>query len=544
VDVVVDVGRELVVDHVQHVGDVEAPRRHVSRHEDRRFALPEAQKSRLTLALRSVAVDRSHGETLVVEVVLETVGAALGLYKDQREALDSVEELDHGGVLVLLLDVHELLHDEVGRRADASDPKEDVVVEEVRGEPLDLDGERRAEEQGLPVLGAGHVLLLHDPPDLGLEAHVEHPVCLVEDQPAHAAQRHAAALDQIDQSAGRGDEDLHPALELPHLRVDLRSSVDDRGTQRALVRKLAGLLVDLHGQLPRGCEDERQRLGSAAAAIVRAASPALPVAFPEVVRRELAVHHRDDGKEESGSLAGAGLGAGHQVTLGHDDGDGVLLHGRRTVVTAQLDVLADDGVEVRFGEVLQRLRAVIARSFDGDVVVLVKIDARVRGSEEVLLYERVVLVTGIPTRTAVVAPAGVALRRSTLATATTAIIAAVVVFVTAIEVAGGGAPRRLVVTVPAEISGGRASRRLVVDVVGPASVAGRFGSCSSRCGSSWRRLLVTKMRRNVDPLGSRRCGVTVRSVSCGMGNTVAVAVASLVPKAFVLGTYAIFLSAH
>ncbi len=36
VHVVIDVGRQVEVDHVRHVRDVEAPRRHVGRDQDRR----------------------------------------------------------------------------------------------------------------------------------------------------------------------------------------------------------------------------------------------------------------------------------------------------------------------------------------------------------------------------------------------------------------------------------------------------------------------------------------------------------------------------
>ena len=43
-----------------------------------------------------------------------------------------------------------------------------------------------------------------------------------------------------------------------------------------------------------------------------------------------------DGKEEGGSLPGAGLGTRHQVTVAHDNGNGVLLHGSRLLVGRQL----------------------------------------------------------------------------------------------------------------------------------------------------------------------------------------------------------------
>jgi hypothetical protein len=40
----------------------------------------------------------------------------------------------------------------------------------------------------------------------------------------------------------------------------------------------------------------------------------------------------EDGQDEGGSLAGAGLGCGEDVAAGEDEGDGRALHGRRLCV--------------------------------------------------------------------------------------------------------------------------------------------------------------------------------------------------------------------
>ena len=49
-----------------------------------------------------------------------------------------------------------------------------------------------------------------DPVDLRLEAHVEHPVGLVEDEDPDAVELDRLAVDEILQAAGRGDEDVRP----------------------------------------------------------------------------------------------------------------------------------------------------------------------------------------------------------------------------------------------------------------------------------------------------------------------------------------------
>ena len=64
-----------------------------------------------------------------------------------------------------------------------------------------------------------------DPVDDGLEAHVEHPVGLVEDEELDRVERDGAALDQVEQPARRGDEHVR-APGLLGLGVDADAAVD------------------------------------------------------------------------------------------------------------------------------------------------------------------------------------------------------------------------------------------------------------------------------------------------------------------------------
>ena len=91
-----------------------------------------------------------------------------------------------------------------------------------------LLGEGGREHQRLASL-LRHVLLLDDPADLRLEAHVEHAVGLVEDEPAAVLQRDARTLHEVDEAAGRGDEQLAAALEVAELVADVGAAVDDDG---------------------------------------------------------------------------------------------------------------------------------------------------------------------------------------------------------------------------------------------------------------------------------------------------------------------------
>ena len=52
--------------------------------------------------------------------------------------------------------------------------------------------------------------------------------------------------------------------------------------------------------------------------------------------RTSVAHHGEDGEEEGGRLPRASLGTRHQVSLGHDDGQGILLDWRGPLVLGRL----------------------------------------------------------------------------------------------------------------------------------------------------------------------------------------------------------------
>ena len=122
------------------------------------------------------------------------------------------------------------------------------------------------------------------------EAHVEHLVGLVEHHRAHLVELERAALDMVQQPAGRADHHMHAAAERAQLALDRLAAVDRQ--HRDLVMFAVG--VERLGHL------HRQLAG-------RASSPA-PAA-----RAASGVELLDDRQREGGRLAGAGLGLGDHV---------------------------------------------------------------------------------------------------------------------------------------------------------------------------------------------------------------------------------------
>ena len=83
------------------------------------------------------------------------------------------------------------------------------------------------EEQRLAVLRA----FLDDPPDVGKEAHVQHPVDLVQDEDVDLVEGAVPLLQVVQEAAGGRCEDVHPAPEVLGLLPVADAAVHDRHPQ-------------------------------------------------------------------------------------------------------------------------------------------------------------------------------------------------------------------------------------------------------------------------------------------------------------------------
>ena len=115
-------------------------------------------------------------------------------------------------------------------------------------------------QQRLPRLRAAAQDLL----DVRPEADVQHPVGLVEDHEADAAEHQRAAADQVHHAAGRADDDLRPAAKVLDLLADRLAAEDAHHVDLAAGGQLDALVADLDGQLAGGHEHQRLRAGALA----------------------------------------------------------------------------------------------------------------------------------------------------------------------------------------------------------------------------------------------------------------------------------------
>jgi hypothetical protein len=153
-------------------------------------------------------------------------------------------------------------------------------------------GERGREEQRLALDGRAR----DDALEVGAEAHVHHPVGLVEDEDPDAAEVDVAPVHEVEQAARGGDEQVGAAGVL-RLALDADAAVDGGDGQALGLGDVAGVVDDLAGELTRGGEDER--------------------GGPRVAGLQ-ALEDREDERER---LAGAGGRLGEDVVAGQRVGD-------------------------------------------------------------------------------------------------------------------------------------------------------------------------------------------------------------------------------
>ena len=201
----VDVGLRLVgqivIDHMGQLIDVNASRRNVGRHQNARFARLEVGQGVLARALRLVPVYHAGGDPRPVQRLFDPVRAVLGPREDQRGDNLFILHQQVDEQLPLISLVHEVdeLGDALHRGGDGRHRDRNRIAEE-RGRQIgNLCGHGRGKQQGLSIprqLG-DHLFDIVD------EAHVQHPVGLVQYEHGNIFETAQALRDQIVEPARR-----------------------------------------------------------------------------------------------------------------------------------------------------------------------------------------------------------------------------------------------------------------------------------------------------------------------------------------------------
>merc|ERR1719318_2257810 len=198
------------------------------------------------------------------------VSSLLGLHEDQGPAgltiqvlgpqATGIHQVQQEGPLVRLLDPDNLLRDVLRCGADSADCQEHIIPQEVPGEHLDLLGKGGGEHHGLPDIRSRHVVLLHNPPDLWLETHVQHTVSLVQAQVLTKLQGDLPSVQEVNQPSRSGNQEVAASVQLPHLVGHVGPAVHHGRPHPGAVCKLTSLVENLSGQLSGGSEDQSKRI--------------------------------------------------------------------------------------------------------------------------------------------------------------------------------------------------------------------------------------------------------------------------------------------
>ena len=313
VHVVLERQREVVVDHQLDVVDVDAATGDVGRDQEARAAARERAQTRVAGLGALVAVDRVRGQTGALQHVAELLAADLLVAEDQHLAVLATQQALERVRLVADADRGEAVRDRARRLAAAADLHALGAGQEVLDQRLDLLGERRGEQQVLPLVRHAQ----EHAPDLRHEAHVEHAVGLVEHDHLDVLERDVAALEVVDQASRAGDEHVQAALEGALLDRQVDAAERGADVQAGVLGVGAEVLGDLYAQLARRHDDQAAQARLAAAE---------------------AVEHR---QAERRGLAAAGLAEPDQLVAVEDLGDRVLLDLGRLFVAGVAHALED-----------------------------------------------------------------------------------------------------------------------------------------------------------------------------------------------------------
>ena len=334
VDIVGRLGRHVEVHDVAHVANVDAAGENIGCHQHVDGAVAEGRKRALALGLAAVAVNRGGLDAFALKATAAAVGAVLGAHKDDG-ALRALlfEELRQQ--VVLCLDGHRehKLVDGVGGRRGRRDLHAGRVAHQVGDLAHGLLVEGRREQQRL-ALGRR---LAHNAADGGQKAHVEHAVGLVEHQDLDLVQVASALLDQIDQTARRGNQDIATVLKCRGLRLVAHAAHDSHGNVARDVGDFARDLVDLLGKLARRGDDEHHGATAVALGLLGTATAVAAAALTHGFGRSDVLQIVHGRQQKGGRLAGAGLSGGKQVAAFERHRDRAGLHGRRRRVAQVLD---------------------------------------------------------------------------------------------------------------------------------------------------------------------------------------------------------------
>ena len=221
--------RHVKVDDVRHIGNVDAARRDIGRHEHPVTAFGKALERLVSLTLRTVAVNLRRRPARTAEAARNAIGAMLGAHKHEEAALLGTEQVFEQ--LLLLVGIHfkgaQLnVCSRLEHRADF-DPHR--VVEVVARYIPDGAFERGGVAQRLADLGQHAGNARNGRP----KAHIEHAVHFVEHENLDLVEPYKLALKKVFQPSGSRHDEARSAAD--RVKLGLLGQAADHDGRRGSI---------------------------------------------------------------------------------------------------------------------------------------------------------------------------------------------------------------------------------------------------------------------------------------------------------------------
>ncbi|EDZ47016.1 hypothetical protein RBY4I_2234 [Rhodobacterales bacterium Y4I] len=267
------------------VRDIQAAGGHIGGNQNLDVAGFERREGAFALALAFVAVDRGGGKACLVQHLHQLLHAVFGAAEHQRAlVLVLCQQFLQQAQLFCLGDEMHRLGDLVGGLARRRNLDPDRALQVGVGDLIHLLGHGGREQHGLAFGGQQRRDLAQSVD----EAEVQHLVGLVQHQEVAGAEVQGAAVEDVDQAARGGDQDVGALGNAGNLRIDGDAANHQADLHRGVFGQALQGVGDLVGQLAgRGQHQAAHGVGGGFAAVLH--------------------HLRDQRHAKSGGLAGAGL---------------------------------------------------------------------------------------------------------------------------------------------------------------------------------------------------------------------------------------------
>ena len=253
--IVLGIPGHIVVDHQVDIVDVDAAAHHIGGHQHAQFAVAEGEHDLLAFALFQIAVHTPCIEPLLLQVAVQVLHLDLSSCKnDDAGGAVRVQDVLQTRGLLHVEDHVCLLIDTFRGFAQRNGDLHRFVQNALR-QVADRGWHGGAEHERLAFLGQEG----DDPVDVVDEAHVHHPVGLVEHKEFDPFHGDIAQVQVAQEFARCGDHHFHTAGECLLLLVEggtITTAVKRDGSDGREVGDGLQLLIDLQGKFPRRHHDQ------------------------------------------------------------------------------------------------------------------------------------------------------------------------------------------------------------------------------------------------------------------------------------------------